>query len=192
MKQCKKFLSILLCIVTVITCMTVGASAKASTSNGQWVTVKGMFVENYEEAVKENLVTYYLNCDKGNYRNYKDPYGKCNSVEIWVPDGQSIYKCFTLGFYDNETHDIAYEYLNELVYDKEDNCYYAQYKPIYPSFKSYIDMYGPADSYYIWALPVYFIIVLFIPFGMLVERIVMKLDQKINSKCFESYNSSIH
>lgn len=142
MRHFKRVIAMILCVVTIVSCIGITASAKTSTQDEGWVElVIPTSVSNMTFSVPYNVI--------------RDSELLPSRIMLKT-EGKPIEDCFTAnlslvnGWEDPEdqkdaemfSHFIDTEYLGFCIYDKEDNCYYAQCKVTDADFQYIYEHYG--------------------------------------------------
>lgn len=159
MRYLKRAIALILCIATVISGFAVMASAKETVSEG-WVE---------------------LVCDTDQEVSFSVPYKRISSG-LWFSephylvktDGARIEDCFTVApaVKDDNYYTVGgFEYLGFCIYDKDDDCYYAQFRIIDPDIEQAYQNYG---------FPAFLEALILYPFIKIGKAIDLK-------KCYKSY-----
>lgn len=165
MRHLKKVIAIVLCVATIIGTLSIICSAKSSTPKEGWVELV------YDGPASE--------------LNFNVPYNVISESDIFAThvmvkaEGKAIEDCFTVipTAYDGTDappldYIMGVEYLGFCIYDKKDNCYYAQLKVHDPEFKKICEQFGFKTMLKcIIVYPTLYIAKL--------------LDFKINAKCYQ-------
>lgn len=131
MKALKKCIAIVLCVLTVLSCFAIIGSAKEDGTSEVWVELvcdtdqEIIFNVPYKLVTPDTpvVVARYLVQTNGK------PIEECFSVTPQPKD--EIYYAFG-----------GFEYLGFCIYDKEDECYYAQFRIVEPDLRTTFRDYG--------------------------------------------------
>lgn len=129
MKKFKRCLALFLCVVTIISCIGITASAVTGDLGGGWVEVRCFKTDDCPSSFvwDEDGIKIVL---KKNINPSVKSY-LVNVNEVSIDDLLKIGEA-EQDPADWTTYLASYKFDNEFLYNKEDNCYYAQYSVCSP------------------------------------------------------------